>query len=461
MLLTHHSLKFLAYLGIILLLVAIIFIILGCVRKNKNLAVIAIYIFIIIVVQCIMLWSYLGYVFMDLETKVATDVVYVDNTGEKVLYTRQPSGTSLLWSTLYAYDANNKHEIKRYELNRDTGITSLLNYDNSNVILSSANSIRLCNLKGKTNKILYNTDNDNLITFITMSNDKKYLVFTERHKVVVSDRIYGAIDYRWLSDPLFNYGSVDTKGDIYLYDIKTLSAKIMPYDKDKYGNKPAFPSCSIDNKIIFSSDDNILCYSLDTDNTTFITNGYWPKISENGKYIIYLGIIKEGVSNIYRYNMETKKSEQITFNAGVIEDSVGNKNFTTCIADIAFDLSNMSTFFDISDDGNIVVYTEIKTWSSNNSDKKVSTNICYYNFATDETIKFMTIAPSRQSRVSSFCKLTLSGNGRYLLFTGDGLIDEEARYLPNVYMKDMETGEVKCLSIQSFTWFSPKIRLKI
>jgi len=58
--------------------------------------------------------------------------------------------------------------------------------------------------------------------------------------------------------------------------------------------------------------------------------------------------------------------------------------------------------------------------------------------------------------------LSLSGNGRYLMFLGNGFFTkDETDNLINVYIKDLQTGELTLLSDTKSTWFSPKIRLKV
>jgi len=396
------------------------------------------------VIANIILGGYNGYY---LQTRTATDVLYVTNDGSHALYMRQPSNTYVINTTLYAY-GNNK--MKRVEFNKN--IHTLSTLDGENIIFSDGNTILSYNSRTKKRENLYKTGNS--ITFLAINPNGKNFVCTRSNKPLgesLVPNIYRKYSY------LRQSSEQDVIIELCLYDFKTKDVTILDYGKEEYGKTVSFPSISGD-KIVFVADGNILLYDLSSHETRFLAHGFWPRISKGGKYVIYMNSIGN-YFNIYRYNISSSNIVQISPDSNEYEQYIQQY---TGLLDTFFDhdISNASTFFDISDDGNIVAYIE-SVVEKNNMDITIARHIYYHNFLTNETIKFNPFEGVNSRNNLQLCTLKLSGNGRYLLFTGNSLTKNETDNLIDVYIKDMETGEVKCLSTQSFTWFSPKIRLKI
>ena len=393
-----------------------------------------------------------SYVTQYLKDSTITDALYIGDKAENALYIRQSSGHESIRPTLYLVEQD---ATVRYQINKSANLFEY--YDADNVILSDGKIITLYNLKLRKEQTIYNAK-EKTITFLSLSEDKKTLIFT------VLDEMPYSYDnpksFRKGTDFMFLADKEKLNSSIYSYNLENRTLQKLEYDQDLYGNLTSFPSYIPDSKVVFASNDNILLFELDTGTTTFLTKGFWPRVSKNGNYVVYISFASGYFINMYRYDIEKIKIEQINSDRDNLNEMTeqyidvgeflsGNKK-----------ISNMSSFFDISDDGNTVAYLSTVT-KKDSPNSIVAQYIYYYNFSTNKTVKFNPFEQLEGGRHWQVCTLKLSGNGRYLMFTGNGLAEGETKYLPDIYVKDMQTGELTLLSDTKSTWFSPKIRLKI
>jgi len=419
----------------------------------------------VMIICNLMMCFMLSYTRMFLAKDTATDVLYINDDFDSAMYVRLPMASNTIPPTLYIN--NFKHNItKRVTPTEDINGAVLI--DDNTVIFSVKKHIVKYNFKDKKKEILY-TSSGNIATISSLSFDdvNKKLSFSE----IDAGIIYSIVrQYRRVTDPFYGEYKDDTTGRIYLYDLVSNYVKQIKYDTEKLGKVPIFPSSAFNGDIVFNSDDNILFYDTKTEKVSFLTKGYWPKISKNGKFIMFMNYKAdkdyEELFDVYRFNIETKKTELISSNRSkdIFADSA---NFVQYIdpqkMNGAYVLSNMSTFMDISDDGNIVAYLgNMHDYKNSLFQKRINSTIYYYNCSTGITQEIISFEESRKIYYGmQTCTLKLSGNGRYLMFTANGLTNVERSGLTDIYVKDMQTGELTLLSDTKSTWLSPKKKLKI
>jgi len=177
--------------------------------------------------------------------------------------------------------------------------------------------------------------------------------------------------------------------------------------KDKYAYNVENATCANNDTMAFASDDNIMLYDFKTKKVRFLTKGLEPKISKNGKYIVYISKNNDEITNVYRYDIANNEYEPVSYNSILSATTKRYGYMSEFVHNYYFMLNGV----DISDDGNIIAYIEVeeglqtieespevedKIIKNNpniirheNTQKKIITKkICYYNFNDTTTNKF-------------------------------------------------------------------------
>jgi len=403
----------------------------------------------------VMLFVYTSYEKEYLKIAV-TATISIDNEGNGLYFRHSNRGQFLKNPMLYNF-ANGK--TTRYEV--DEYVSQIVvSEDNSTAIIVTEKNILAYNLNNSTKDILYNVEKV-FVTDLAFSTDEKKIAFVQI--------------------PTPSYPNPQINNFVFC-DLSTKEITAIDYDEKKYGKSITKPTCANNDTMAFASDDNIMLYDFKTKKVRFLTKGLEPKISKNGKYIVYISKNNDEITNVYRYDIANNEYEPVSYNSILSATTKQYGDMSEFVHNYYFMLNGV----DISDDGNIIAYIEVeeglqtieespevedKIIKNNpniirheNTQKKIITKkICYYNFNDTTTTKFDAFPLEKKSNnMLPVTTLSLSGNGRYLMFTGDGFFKEnETENLINVYIKDLQTGELTLLSDTKSTWFSPKIRLKV
>jgi len=367
-------------------------------------------------------WTINGYVNEDY-SRAIVDVLKVSNDSGKCFYLTQPyrGGAYNKKNTLHIADRKTDKKIVLAE-----GVVDIFITNDDNFVYTDGRDIKLYNVKNGTEKVLLT---ERYISSISGSPKGDYIVFTTwlSSDLAVNDvqpyyYTHAILDLPEVSSyDSFKYyqDNDEVVGGIYLYNTKTAEVKPIPFDK-KYGNYPLFPSVSEDNKVIFSVYNNILSYNIDTDKSSFVTNGRWPKISENGKYIVFRDSTRalEGQKfyDVYRYDLINKERRLVSKQKNGENDMFDHGIGFTRTANIS------SHFMDISADGMTIAYSTTDYGKERLTPRSVS----YYSFKTGQT---KTITPpeiNENWRENNTFTIALSDNGKYLLYSGYGTISKKS-----------------------------------
>jgi len=346
--------------------------------------------------------------------------------------------------------------------------------NNGSFVCANNDIVMLYDYKKEEEKVIFSADaaKEEIVFSSIANDDASFIVFT-----VAKVPKY---DMRRTGYPFASYCSLQGS-DIYIYDVKNDIKSTISYVKNPDQVLTA-PTISNAGKVTFSIDNQIYLYDTSTKKVSVLTDGEYPLISKNGEYIVFREALpqklqqnkkEEGVASppnvdtaqhdtysIYRYDIKNKKRELIS-PARNSKDALTAHLQHGAWQDMDHRFSNTATFYSISADGNIIAYSSIKNPRKKTEDGKKREFLVSYYDVKAKKLTIVAIFAEKNNEMTP--TITLSDNGRYLLFTGNGLTEKEDKFAMDVYLKDMQTGALRCLStpLKRQFLYMPKDMVKI
>jgi len=397
-----------------------------------------------------------GYTKHYLREFTNTTPIKIFNNGNAFYMRQSTEKLGKLNPTVYI-DFQSKKKVEKILF--DKAIIDLYIPSTNKIILTDGKNIIKLDLENKNKSILYSigTNNRDYISSISSNDNGDIIVFTTVKNVDLQHHnLHNAFS-------LFSEYFYSALGNIYMLEVKDKRLKSISFDK-KYGSSSNAPTLSENGFVFQTNKDNILYYDFANDKVMFITQGKQPKISTDGNIIIYLKpktirlkeeLTEFTVYDIYRYDIKRKTEESISTKRNSSDSDIIQHGYLYNIHDKSN--ANFSSYFDLSADGNIIAYMTLRAKSYLHGYKYVSYKLNYYNHLTKVTDSI-----TYDNGLSNFDVpgISLSNNGHYMLFSGNLNKKTKNSYFNQVYVKDMQTGELILLSDTKSTWFSKQTKIK-